>query len=163
MQLDAKNQELLAKRRAWFEARTIPMVGDYVRFVDDVERRISYRWDFGDATVQTSAGGSFYIDVGVVSFSGGLYPSIAVSTLTLTEERKSGRFWFFDHDISGAGRGIEVSMPCRVWRCALTGKDPFRPRLPIDEYPANFEALLADCKAKGIDPAEYIRARKVKE
>ena len=33
----------------------------------------------------------------------------------LTEETRKGRFWFFSHDRAGAGRGVDVFLPCRVY------------------------------------------------
>jgi hypothetical protein len=67
-QLDARDTEILAQRIYAFEQVTGPRVGDYVRFADDVTRRISYIWrDEHDQAfnVQTSDGGSFYLGNGV--------------------------------------------------------------------------------------------------
>jgi len=32
-----------------------------------------------------------------------------------TDETTKGRFWFFSHDRAGAGRGVDVFLPCRIY------------------------------------------------
>lgn len=118
--LDARNQEILAQREALRDAIEGPRVGDFVRFADGILRRISHIWDFADgcdAMVQTSDGGSFYLGDGSMSFSGSLYSSVNVRTLTLTEETRTGGAWFFHHDWPEAHNGIDVALTCRVYTC----------------------------------------------
>jgi hypothetical protein len=38
-------------------------------------------------------------------------------SLTLTDERLPGRFWFFHHDHWTAHNGVDVEIPCRVYEC----------------------------------------------
>jgi len=115
--LDARDQAILTERTELFSKREVPSVGDYVIFANGITRRISYDWK--DA-VQTSDGGSFYLcSSGAMSFSGSLYRSIPVETLTLTDETKSGSCWFFHHNYAMAHNGVYVTVPCRVWRCSL--------------------------------------------
>jgi hypothetical protein len=118
--LDEQDQAILTKRITSLQAITTPTVGDFVRFTDGIERRISHVWDFGDdsSQAQTSDGGSYYLGDGYVSFSGGLYLGVPLTTLTDTGERKDGAVWFFHHDRWTAHNGIDVSAPFRVWTCS---------------------------------------------
>lgn len=104
-------------RAAAFDALEGPRVGDFVVFACGTVHRFSYKWDDG---IQTSREGSWYLGNGYVSFSGGLQPSVKFDTLTLTEEKRDGRFWFFHHDFAEAHRGVDCTIPCQVWRCSLT-------------------------------------------
>ncbi len=76
-ELDDRDHAIIASRLAAFDEEPDVRVGDYVDFADGVSRRVSHvfprEWgdDYG---VQTSDGGSFYLDEGFVSFSGSLYP-----------------------------------------------------------------------------------------
>jgi hypothetical protein len=115
-QFDDKDREIARRRAATFARWNTPQVGDFVRFADGVVRRISYVWPDG---VQTSCGGSWHLFAdGVSSFSGGLCPPVHPNTLTLTQDKRDGVFWFFHHDLAGAHRGVDCSIPCRVWECS---------------------------------------------
>ena len=92
-----------------------PMNGDYVRFADGVERRVSHRWP---KDIQTSDGGSWHLGTGYVSFSGGLYRSVPTKTLKLTDEMKEGRYWFFDENHHTADSSVAVTIPVRAWVCS---------------------------------------------
>ena len=118
--LDDTDRTILSKRAGLFWAQhNEPAVGDYVDFADGTTRRISHIWTFGNPTIQTSDGGSFYLDTGgYCSFSGGLYPGIPIETLTLDTTRH-GAVWFFHHDFTTAGGGIHTTMPFAVYRCSL--------------------------------------------
>lgn len=119
---DHEDAKILKRRQAAFERQETPQLGDYVRFADGVERRISHVWGFHGGGIQTSDGRwgmSFYLgDDSYVEFSGGLYGSVPPETLKLTDERKKGRFWFFHHGWVEAYNGIGVWVPCRVWQCS---------------------------------------------
>jgi hypothetical protein len=120
-QLDARDTEILADRIHSFEQVTGPRVGDYVRFADDVTRRISYIWrDEHDQAfnVQTSDGGSYYLGKGYVSMSGSLYDGVEPSTLTDTGRRVMGSVWFFHHDHRMAHNGVDTEIPFRLYRCS---------------------------------------------
>jgi len=114
--LDTRDAAILAERVTTLDKQTGPRVGDYVRFADGTVRRISYDW--GDS-LQTSAGGSYYLGNGYVSMSGSLYSGVPAETLTDTGERKDGRVWFFHHDYHTAGGGIDVVTSFRVYACTL--------------------------------------------
>jgi hypothetical protein len=120
-QLDARDTEILAQRIYAFEQVTGPRVGDYVRFADDVTRRISYIWrDEHDQAfnVQTSDGGSFYLGNGYVSFSGGLYDGVEPSSLSGGDRKMLGSVWFFHHDQHMAHNGVDAEIPFRLYRCS---------------------------------------------
>ncbi len=110
--LDNRDKAILAARVPAFDPTESPRVGDYVDFTDDVTRRISQMWP---DHVQTSDGGSFYLGVGRMSFSGSLYTSVPTETLTLTEGTREASAWFFHHDDRTAHNGIDVCVLMRVW------------------------------------------------
>ncbi len=114
--LDERDRNILAERLSALDNVGGQRVGDFVRFADGTLRRISYLWD---NAAQTSDGGSYYLGDGHVSMSGSLYPHVPFATLTLTDERRGGSVWFFHHDIWGAGRGVNATIPFRVYICAL--------------------------------------------
>lgn len=118
---DERDAEILAERVEAFNARQGPRVGDYVRFADDVTRRISHVWrDEHDAafSVQTSNGGSYYLGKGYVSMSGSLFGGVKPETLTLTEETRDGAVWFFHHDWHTAHNGVDTVATFRVFTCS---------------------------------------------
>lgn len=114
---DDRDATILAKRAALLDAIPGPRVGDWIRFEDGSLYRISHLWVWGDPDdgAQISEGGSWYLGEGYVSFSGALYPSIPLTTLTRTDETRPGSVWFFHHNVSGAGRGVYASLPFRVY------------------------------------------------
>lgn len=120
-ELDERDRQIMRERRDSIELIEGPRVGDYVEFADGITRRVSHVWsteDWGDtAGVQTSDGGSFYLGNGYVSFSGSLCTLVRMGTLTLTNERRPGRAWFFHHDWAMRDNGVDVTIPFRVYRC----------------------------------------------
>lgn len=127
-ELDERDAAILARRVALLDAIDKAKVGDFVRFADGEQRRISHIWDWDDGDpefpqAQTSDGGSYYLGDGYVSMSGGLYPPVHTNTLTDTGETKLGSVWFFHHDRSGAHRGVDTAIPFRVWSCSVDSPD----------------------------------------
>jgi hypothetical protein len=123
MTLDKKDQDILAARVAAFDPTEGPRVGDHVEFADGVIRLISYVWTDGAewlGGVQTSDGGSFYLGHGRMQFSGSLYMSVPHETLTLTEDTRETRAWFFHHDYHTAHNGIDVPVTMRLWKSTAT-------------------------------------------
>lgn len=117
-ELDERDTELLAQRVAAFDAVPGCRVGDYIRFAGGVERRISYIWrDEHDTpfSVQTSAGGSYYLGNGGLSMSGSLFTGIEPETLTDTGETLPGSVWFFHHNRMVAGGGRDATIAFRVF------------------------------------------------
>lgn len=137
VQPDERDLQLLAGYVTEYNAREqsfsggVPFdrvqVGDWVRFADGVERRVSYVWrdeldlDLPNG-VQTSAGGSFHIGPYGASFSGSLFTGVDASTLTLTGERQPGTVWFFHHEHQCAHNGVHGMIPFRVWECSLASE-----------------------------------------
>jgi len=118
-ELDERDRQILWERRHSIELTEEPRCGDYVEFADGITRRVShvYGADWDDmAGVQTSDGGSFYLGNGYVSFSGSLYPSVSMTTLTLTGQQRAGSAWFFHHDWAMRDNGVDVTIPFRVYR-----------------------------------------------
>lgn len=98
-----------------------PQVGDYL-LSEKGYTRFTHKWD---DIMQTGGSefGQFYLnDSGRCSYSGGLNSGISRDEIVLTDETKEGKVWFFDRDISGADRGINVMIKCRVWK-AIDGAD----------------------------------------
>lgn len=92
-----------------------PRVGDFVRFPTGEVERFSHDWEEDFQTSPLWAGSFYLSGCGNASFSGSLHPAIPLSSLTLTEESRDGKFWFFHHNRTGGGRGVTFSTPCRVY------------------------------------------------
>jgi len=92
-----------------------PMAGDYV-FQEGKFLRVAHvhdRADDGSVCLQTAGEGSFYLCHGSGSYSGGLdYPI----TIKVTHVGwKPARFWLFYGNSSGAHRGVQFTLPTRVF------------------------------------------------
>jgi hypothetical protein len=67
--------------------------------------------------MQTCFGGSFSThEGGGVSMSGSLNPAWLWESFEDTGETQRGRFWFFSHNMAGAGRGVDVFLTCRIYK-----------------------------------------------
>lgn len=114
IKFDEKDYHILKVRIKAREKLEGFLVGDFLLFDDGSYGRISHVWCDGN---QWSRGGSFYLGGGGgASFSGGLNPSIDNDRFELMEETKTGNFWFFHHNLSGAHRGVQCEAPCKVYR-----------------------------------------------
>ena len=112
--LDDENQLIAAEILANWNARTgKPRVGDFLRMADGSLKRFCNNTGDGQ---QTTKGGSFSISrFGGVSYSGGLDSPMMWERFKSANEMAKGRFWFFSHDRAGAGRGVDVFLPCRIY------------------------------------------------
>jgi hypothetical protein len=119
--LDERDCRIVQKRMGAFLALEGPQVGDYVKFADGIERRISYMWQAEDGLrCQTSDGGSWYLGDGYCSFSGSLHPAVPGSSLKLVGVIRRGSCWFFHHDWQMAHNGVDVELPMfNEWHCSL--------------------------------------------
>jgi len=114
------NTKILAERLAAFNSHPGPRVGDYLRLPRLDERadeftRFTHKWD---DTIQSGGheGGGYYLGAGGgCSYSGGLDPGCQLADLVPTDQTREGSVWFFDCDISGAGRAVYFKIPCRVF------------------------------------------------
>ena len=114
LNLDPVDRGILAVREAAREKIAGPRIGDYVLFQTGQLERFSH--DLGHG-LQTSPGGSIYLcSSGQGSFSGGLNPITPLDALELTQASLPGTFWFFHHGITGAGRGVNFEIVCRVYK-----------------------------------------------
>ncbi|HEY2530256.1 MAG TPA: hypothetical protein VGJ20_20360 [Xanthobacteraceae bacterium] len=121
--LDAIDGTILAERTLKRSARSGPRVGDFIHMLDGTLRRFTYHWGDGMQTTYRwrdtgeVGTGSFYLDrSGDVSYSGSLDDAIPLSQIEQTDEQKEGVFWFFHHNESRAHNGVDVKVPCRVFR-----------------------------------------------
>lgn len=114
--LDERDRTIRDVRVAKLDTIQGPRCGDYVRFTCGTIMRISHLYP--DA-FQVSAGGSWYLGDGYVSFSGGLFRGAPLDTLTRLDETKDGRCWFFHRDLWAAGNGLDTLVPFRVYACAV--------------------------------------------
>ncbi len=112
---DAIDQEILERRMAVRELIPRPRTGDYVRFPSGEIERFSHDWDVMFQTSPVRAGAFYLHDHGEASFSGSLNPAIPASSLSLSDEKRDGEFWFFHHGRAGADRGVRFNVPCRVY------------------------------------------------
>lgn len=118
--LDAFDRALLEKRIQARERIPGPRIGDYVLFNSGELERFSHNHG---TELQTSPSGSFYLrSSGTSELSGGLNPSIPLGSLELTKATLPGTFWFFHHEIGGAGRGVDCEIPCRVYKTSAAYK-----------------------------------------
>lgn len=118
IEFDARDQAILDEIVIAREQIAGPRIGDYVRFPGGELERFSHDWDGVLQTSPVWAGSYFLFSSGNASFSGGHNPPIPLESLTLTTESEPGRFWFFHHNQTGAGRGVHFSVPCRVYASA---------------------------------------------
>lgn len=117
--LDARDTMIAAEICAAWTARAggVPRVGDFVRMPNGHLRRCAHGWGGPEGGMQTCDGGSFSITKsGLASMSGSLYGLQLWEYFQPTEEARPGRFWFFSHGLAGAGRGVDVWLPCAVFQ-----------------------------------------------
>lgn len=113
----AKNKELIADLTKKFNSHEGPRVGDWVRMPDYSMEQFSHDWGDEIQTTDGRFGRSFFMcNNGKGSFSGGLNSAILKEYLTLTEEAKETTFWMFSEGRSGAHRGVNFNILCRVYK-----------------------------------------------
>ncbi len=117
-EFDDRDCAILAKREAAWNSKPGPRVGDFVIMPDGALRRFTYNWGDGLQTTWGEEAGSFYLDNGFASYSGGLEPSIPNERIEDTGETRPGLFWFFHHDEARAHNGVSFTIACRVFKVA---------------------------------------------
>ena len=111
--------ELARQRLDALNKRNGPRVGDFVWFPnEDKPRRFTN--DLDDGSIQTTIRGSldssFHIFAdGFCNFSGSLDSAIWLDQCHDTGKKLLGRVWFFSRNLSGAHRGVSVTLPFRVY------------------------------------------------
>lgn len=109
------NEEILKARISLYNEKTGVRVGDWLELPHGEFTRFTHAWD---DHIQTGGGsGGYYLGNGYLSYSGGLDSGIKRSDIIPTEQTKRGNIWFFDKDISGAGRGVYFDVEFRVFKC----------------------------------------------
>ena len=114
--LDARDRAILADRVAQLAQVPSPSVGDFVRFADDVLRRVAHVWPDG---VQTSDRGSYYLGPGFVSMSGSLFTPVPQTTLSRTDDTVDGTVWFFHHDVPRPHNGVRARIAFPLFVCTM--------------------------------------------
>lgn len=109
-----RNVAIFNERVAAYDKKPGARVGDYLILPYGLCTRFTHKWDDHIQTGGNSS--SFYLGNGYISYSGGLDSGVKLSDIELTDEVKSGMIWFFDKDISGAGRGVNFEMNFRVFK-----------------------------------------------
>lgn len=119
---DPFNDLLLSERVTRFNKRQGPRVGDYIELPKIHPKlgtitRITHDWGELDKVQTGGLGGSYYFHrVGLLDYSGGLDSGVThADILPDPIGTRDGRVWFFDEDISGAGRGVYFNVPMRVF------------------------------------------------
>lgn len=120
--LDERDEAILLDRTRKMDEIEGPREGDFVRFADGIERRVSFvtptEWLPECDSVQTSKGGSWYLGNHGCSFSGSLYSGVKRETLALTTEYRDGSCWFFHHDQFQAHNGVDAMATFRLYKCS---------------------------------------------
>lgn len=112
--LDERDQAILAERVAHRDTDEGPRVGDFVVMDGGRLVRVSYLWA---DIVQVSQEGSWHLgEGGYASFSGSLEPGFPRNELRPIDSLRDGTFWFFHHNDRRAHNGVDVTIPCRVYR-----------------------------------------------
>lgn len=117
---DPENLRILKKRLSNRNKNKKLMSGDYIIRPDGTYTRVTHIWGYGkNDTIQTGGDvyGRYYLqDGGYLDYSGGLDSGYKFSQLAKTNKTKIGWVWFFHHNVSGAGRGVDFPAKMRVWR-----------------------------------------------
>lgn len=110
-----ENNEILKERESAFNLKKGARVGDYLLLPHGEYTRFTHLWE---DSIQTggSSGGQYYFGTGYLSYSGGLDSGVKLKDIEQTEEIKKGWIWFFDRNISGAGRGVNFEIDFKVFK-----------------------------------------------
>ncbi|WP_414463400.1 hypothetical protein [Hyphomicrobium sp. DY-1] len=113
---DEKDASILGFAIKWRATLMKPLVGDYCVLLNGEVRRIGAVLH---DRVQLAHGGTFHLhDIGTMSHSGGRADVFFKDLLIDTGLTRSVSCWMFHHGHSGAGRGVDAIVPCRVWEVA---------------------------------------------
>lgn len=110
--IDGTNLNILKNRMELYNKKAGVRVGDWLKLPYGLYTRFTHDWG---EDIQTGGSHGFYLGNGYASYSGSLDSSISKTVLLPTNEIKSGSVWFFDKDISGAGRGVDFEADFRVF------------------------------------------------
>ncbi len=120
-QFDERDQGILDARLQRWNQQEGPRVGDWLLMLDGTERRFTHRWE-DRLQVQYKwhngnvGHGSFYFAGDCMSYSGSLDDAIPLDQIEKTDGLRDAPAWFFHHDEWRAHNGVDVTIPCRVFR-----------------------------------------------
>lgn len=109
-----KDFELIHKFLGLYEQRSGPRVGDFLQVAPDRYTRFSHAW--GTVLYAGSVFDSYYLGKGYITYSGSCGRVYEKKQVTLTGQSMEGRIWTFSNNWQGAGRGIHLTVPLRVFK-----------------------------------------------
>jgi len=100
-----------------------PRVGDFLRLWEGSGDCPAHRYEFtrfthdwSDSIQSGGENGSFWWGGEYCSYSGGLDGGCPKSDLIDTASFRQGRVWFFSDNYACANNGVDVEIPCRVFK-----------------------------------------------
>jgi hypothetical protein len=168
------NDEIQAQIRAAWEARKGLRVGDVIEMLDGTVRRFTYDWGTQIQTTMPRTADlgpeRYYIGkTASADYSGALDYAIPYRCIVPTARTVEARFWHWKEGISGAGRGVDFTLPCRVYaqvavdvqpRCWMDGWGCWYAKVRADigevaalEYAKT--AIVTELRARGEDDEGY--------
>lgn len=119
VRFDEVDQKIFKERAAEFNARHGLQVGHVVRFADGKMTRVSYIHE-KEPKVQTSKGGSFYLEGEYMDFSGTSAGPIALCHFHRTNEKAAVPCWIFHHGYVTPGGRVDGTIEVSVWECDIS-------------------------------------------
>jgi hypothetical protein len=117
---DEKDAALLATAIKYRAIWLRPLVGDYCILRSGEVCRLAYENADRFNVSHRKLKGSFHLhDLGTMSYSGAFPESVRKADLVERPGRRSANAWAFHHGVSGAGRGVDVIVPVRVYEEAV--------------------------------------------
>jgi hypothetical protein len=108
------NEELLLDRTIKYDKDTSPRVGDFLLLPNGEYDRFTYK---GGNHLQTGGiCGSYYLGNGYETYSGSLDRGIKLVDIEFADNFKTGKVWFFNHDIARAHNGVYFEIKQRVYK-----------------------------------------------
>lgn len=114
--LDKQDADIIKTRMGKRVMLSGPQVGDYVRFMDGTEQRISYVWE-KSFQVEANVGSYYLLKSGHLSMSGAHFPALDVRILKRVDQTREGEAWIFHHDQHTKDNGVYFLAQFRVWEC----------------------------------------------
>ncbi len=139
--MDRKTRAIFRRREVIFETFTVPVVGDFVVFTDDVTHRICHVWP---DSVQPAEGGKFYLSArGVMEFEGALGDRTSRQHLRLLPKRWKGVAWIHREGVFGS-KEASGQVFCRVWQSSLASQLRREKVMPYKTEGVNYVTLWHD-------------------
>ena len=97
-----------------YEQRSGPRVGDFLQVMPDRYTRLTHVW--GAVLYTGSLVDSYYLGKGYITYSGSCGRGYEKKQVMPTTQTMEGRIWTFSNHWQGAGRGIHLTVPLRVFK-----------------------------------------------